>query len=490
MSTENIVPEKATIYRQAFDKMIATNQDSYKTNYGNSNLSRNYFKEYTDQEIADIISSGDLDSMRGLSRAYYYSSGYYRRLVLYYAYLLSYAYVVIPHFKKKINNQSKTNYYQALSFCDEIKIKTFSQHVALNTMIDGCYFGLLVEQNGQYSTMDLPFGYCRTRFKGLNGLSIVELNLNYFSGLTDDASRERAFQVYPREVKRAYLKFKSGNSTNINDRWYAFDEGVGIYFAMDEARPMFINTIPTIETFQTYKGLELKKQELETKKILVQQLGMNKEGEFLIEPDEGVTMHDGAVKMLQNNRDIDVLTTYAEVDVKSLSDSRQTVTSNLSTFLNFIYDEAGVSSSIFNANGNLSLDQSLKNDLSLMMVLAEKLSTYYSFITTNIVGNSSISYRVSILPVSVYNTQEYIDNTYKLATAGYSFLLPALASGLTQQEAVDIKILENELLELENLFEPLKLSSTQTGDEEGGAPTKKNEKKADKTIKNQNGEGE
>ena len=30
---------------------------------------------------------------------------------------------------------------------------------------------------------------------------------------------------------------------------------------------MFINTIPTIETFQTYRDLELKKQELETKKI-------------------------------------------------------------------------------------------------------------------------------------------------------------------------------------------------------------------------------
>ena len=33
------------------------------------------------------------------------------------------------------------------------------------------------------------------------------------------------------------------------------DEGIGIYFQMDEARPMFINTIPTIETFHTYRDL-------------------------------------------------------------------------------------------------------------------------------------------------------------------------------------------------------------------------------------------
>jgi hypothetical protein len=488
METTDIQLDRVALFKQSINKMIASNEDSYKSSYGWGKTNTTRIREYTDDEIASIIASGDIDSMRELSRSYYYSSGYYRRIILYYAYLLTYSFLVVPHYKKKVSNQGKANYYQALDFCDSIHIKSFSQHIATRTLVDGCYYGIIVEKNGLYSTMDLPFSYCRTRFKGYSGLDIVELNLNYFTTISDRDMRDRAFKAYPKEVKRAYNKYTNGTNKKLSDQWYIFDEGVGIYFKMDEARPMFINTIPAIETFQTYRDLELKKQELETKRILVQQLGTNKDGEFIIEPEEAAELHSGAVRMLSKNTDMDVLTTYAEVDVKSLSDARQTVTSNLQTFGNFIYNESGASANIFNANGNLSLDQSLKNDLSLMMSLADKLSAFYTYIVNQNVAIANVTYSVVILPISHYNTKEYIENTYKLASAGYSFLLPALASGLTQKDTVDVKILENELLELEKLFTPLRLGSTQSGD--GGAPAKSNENKSDKTIKNQNGGSE
>lgn len=482
--------DKIALFKQAIEKMVATSADAYKSSYawgGKTNNTK--VREYTEEEIEMIIASGDINSMRELSRSYYYSSGYYRRIVLYYAYLLTYSYIVIPHFRKKVNNQSKNNYLLALDFCDSIHLKTFSQHVAMRTLVDGCYYGLLTEKNGQFTTMDLPFNYCRTRFKGYSGLDIVEFDLRYFTTITDETMLEAAFRVYPKEVRRAYNTYISGKNKKYGSQWYTFDEGVGIYFQMDEARPMFINTISSIESFQTYKTLELKKQEQETKKILVQELGLsNKDGEFLIEPDEAAELHAGAVKMLSKNVDVDVLTTYAKADVKSLSDSRQTVTSNLSTFAGFIYDESGTSGNIFNAEGNLSLDQSLKNDLSLMMSLADKISIYFTYITNEFVASNNTRYSVSILPITFYNTKEYIQNTYKLATAGYSFLLPGLACGLDQRQVVDVKILENNILELVDLFIPLQLSSTQSGKEgEAGAPAKSNDKKSDKTIKNQNG---
>ncbi len=76
--------------------------------------------------------------------------------------------------------------------------------------------------------------------------------------------------------------------------------------------------------------------------------------------------------MLRDNESLDVLTTYAEVSVESLSDARQTINSNLETFQKLIYSEFGSSPNIFAADGNISLEQSIKNDMSLMMVLAEK----------------------------------------------------------------------------------------------------------------------
>ena len=237
-------------------------------------------------------------------------------------------------------------------------------------------------------------------------------------------------QFFPPDVKKTYNKYLDGKA----NRWYIIPEGQGVCFKMEEARPMFINTITAIENFETYRDLEVQKEELETKKILVQEIGVKSDGEFVIEPEEALELHRGAVSMLSNNTSLDVLTTYAEAKVLSLSDARQTVSSNLDSFEKMIYSESGASSNIFAATGNLSLAQSLNNDLSLMMTLANQISNTFTYLMNKKFETSSISFSITILPISYYNIDEYMDQQYKLATTGYSFILPALASGLSQKQ--------------------------------------------------------
>ena len=482
---------RISLFKAAVDKMIATSEESYKTDRrwgGKTNTGR--IRTYTQEEVQEIIESGNVNSMRELSRSYFYASGFYRRIIFYYGYLLTYSYLVIPHFKKKVNVNSKTNYYQALSLCEDINIKEFCGHVAMNVLIDGSYYGCFVEQKGQISTMDLPFDYCRTRFKGFSGLDIVEFNLQYFSTITDSVMREMALNIYPKAIKKAYQSYIAGKGA----QWAVIPEGTGIFFQIEDARPLFINTITAIDNFEEYRDLEIKKEENELKKILVQHLGVKTDGEFIIEPEEAEELHRGACNMLRDNESLDVLTTYAEVSVESLSDARQTINSNLETFQKLIYSESGSSPNIFAADGNISLEQSIKNDMSLMMVLAEKISKVFRFLLNEKISNTNVEYDFVILPISYYNTQEYIDETYKLATAGYSFLLPVIGCGITQKQITDIKVLENDVLDLETLLKPLNLSYTQTkagntgeNGSEGGAPTKSNTSKSDKTITNTNG---
>lgn len=482
MENEN----RLALFQASIEKMIATGEDSYRDRYGRRNRDFLRTRQYTKADIEEIILNGDIDSRRELSLSYYHLSGQYRRFILHYAYLPNYSYVIVPHYKKKISTQMKTNYYNVLDYLENLNIKTLCQHFATKVLVDGCYYGLLVRKDNQTSVMDLPFSYCRTRFKGFSGLDIVEINLQYFSSLTEDM-RESALKVYPKEVSKQYRLFRAGKAA----QWYRFDEGLGVYFCMDSEVPLFLNTIAAIEDLQEYRNLELTKQLQETKKILVQELGANKDGQFIIEPDEAVELHSGAVNMLSKNLDMDVLTTYAEVKVESLSDGRQTVTSSLNTFSDFVYGESGISMNNFNTTGNLSLVHSLRNDLSIMMSLADKFSRYFTYIVNEFVAINNVKYSFSILPVAFFNEKEYVGDAYKLATAGYSFLLPAIASGLTQRQAVDIKTLENTLLDLPSMFIPLQLSSTQSGAaNEGGAPQKEDGEKADKTIRNLDGGGE
>ena len=50
-----------------------------------------------------------------------------------------------------------------------------------------------------------------------------------------------------------------------------------------------------------------------------------------------------------------------------------------------------------------------------------------------------------ILPISYYDTSDYIKDTFKLAQSGYSYLIPSLAIGITQKDLVNLKDLENNM---------------------------------------------
>lgn len=491
LTKEEIAKERVSTFKAVTDGMIANSQNGYRTyDYGSTSLSG--IVTYTDEEIAEIISGGSQDQLSALSRSYFRASGFYRRIILFYAYLLLYAHVLVPHYKKKINANSKTYYNQALDFMDHLNIKNFCAQAAAAVLIDGIYYGIFTEKKDKVSIAKLPISYCRSNYNGYSELPIVEFDLAYFNTLLTKEQQERAFAIFPPDVKKTYNKYLDGKA----NRWYIIPEGQGVCFKMEEARPMFINTITAIENFETYRDLEVQKEELETKKILVQEIGVKSDGEFVIEPEEALELHRGAVSMLSNNTSLDVLTTYAEAKVLSLSDARQTVSSNLDSFEKMIYSESGASSNIFAATGNLSLAQSLNNDLSLMMTLANQISNTFTYLMNKKFETSSISFSITILPISYYNIDEYMDQQYKLATTGYSFILPALASGLSQKQFFDIKTLENDVLSLKDMLIPLSTAFTESAEGrirkpnagedgiDGGAPEKDQTKKSDKTIKN------
>lgn len=492
MKEDEIGKRNFSIFAKAIDDMIATNATSYKdyeTGYS-SNRSGGFLSStrsidsYTNEEIDAIIAEGYPMSMSDLSRSYFFSSGFYRRILFYYSHLLSYSYLVIPHFKDKPNAKSQKSYLNALDYCDNIKIKSFCAHAATRVLVDGAYFGAIVERNGETATMDLPFRYCRTRFKSFAGLDIVEFDVSYFNTITEGKARQAALDIYPKNVKKAFNQYlKSGLN------WCMLDEGVGIYLKLYENRPFFLNTLKAVNNFEAYRDLEIKKEELETKKILIQEIPVDKDGQLIFEPEEAKELHRGAVKMLSKNTSMDVLTTYAKVKLESLADSRQTVNSNLETFQSMIYSESGASSNIFAATGNLSLDQSLKNDLSLMMNLADQFSSLFSYLLNKQNGRGNVSYSLVILPISYYNNKEYIEQTFKLATSGYSYLLPAVASGLTQKEFLNLKILENDILKLGDQLIPLGSAFTQSSaaPAPAGRPKLPDEEKTDKTITNEGG---
>ena len=121
------------------------------------------------------------------------------------------------------------------------------------------------------------------------------------------------------------------------------------------------------------------------------------------------------------------------------------------------------------------------------MTFAYKLEQLITYIINENYSNSNISFKYTILPITYYNVSKYIDTTFKLAQSGYSFLLPALATGMSQKEFGNIKDLENNLLKLKDKLIPLSTSYTESGNGTGqvGRPKKSLEEMSDKTAANQ-----
>lgn len=335
--------------------------------------------------------------------------------------------------------------------------------------------------------MDLPAEKCITRYKDYNNNDLIEFDLSYFTSIHDETMRERAFAAFPKEFKKAYNRYQKSGS--LDDKYYLVPAGIGICFTFygggNSIAPMFLNIIPSILDYDEARATSKDLLVDEVKKIIVQKVPHLTTGELLFEPPEAEELHAGAVGMLKHNKNTSVLTTYCDVDAITSEGNSNTNTSKiLDGMSNAVANEAGVSMGMFNSSGNMALGYSTKNDLAFMMPIAHKFANFFTNLLNLLFANNSISFKYTILPISYYNENEYLDNTYKMATTGYSFLLPAITVGLSQSDLGSIKDLENDVLKLSDKLIPLKSSYTDSANaqDEGGRPTVKEEDKTDGTV--------
>ena len=484
MAEVQYTPTQLEIFKKAIDGMIAKNGKSWNESLGLSyNLQR--IKNYSKDEVEQIINSGSLLAQQKLSRNFFYKDGLYRRILIYYATILKYVGILIPNpsFGNKLSTPYiEKRYNSALEYLEKLVIPDLFTKISLRVLIDGCYYGILKEvTRTDFVLLDLPAEYCRSNFKDLHGNDIIEFNVTYFDGILDENTRKQALKVYPKVIAEHYRRYKTQKT---NSAWVKIPTDIGFCFPFfEEGRPLFLDLILATIDYDEAKDINRERDLEEIRKVLVQKVPHLSDGTLLFEPDEAEVMHAGAVGMMKGNKNISVLTTYADVDAIVSKTSSEATTNSLEKNLQNVYTTAGVSGQVFAPTGTQSLSTSITNDMSLMMVLANKYSKFLTFIINSLFANSNINFKYIFLPVSWYNVSQYITDSFKLAQSGYSYLMPAIALGLSQKDLVSIKNLENDTLKLTDILKPLESAYTQSG--EVGRPTKPVEEKSPKTLQNE-----
>lgn len=439
-------------------------------------------QDYTHESVKDIISRGSLSELRKLSRDYFYRDGFYKRLVYHYATLLKYMGVLIPI--PAIGKDLSTpfvnkKYFTAVNYLESLSLSEVFTRCTLRVMVDGAYYGIVKTLTSKELVLiDLPSEYCRSNYKDLYGNDIVEFNITYFNTIISAQERMEVLKVYPEIFMVYYNAHRRGETAS---EWLRIPSDVGVCFTLLEERPFLISAIPAILQYEDAMDIEKERDLGEIRKIIVQTIPHMNDGTLLFEPEEAAVMHEGAVGMLSNNKNVSVLTTYGDIEEISARNSTDNRDNSLDRMRQNIYAQAGASSEIFASSGSLAVDSSIKNDISLMMYLANQYSRFIGFALNALFSNSNVSFKYQILPISYHNETQYITDTFKLAQSGYSFILPALATGLTQSDLSNLKTLENDVLEFDTKLIPLlsayTISSGSQEDRQGAVSGGNDEKK-------------
>lgn len=425
------------------------------------------------ETVLRAIDSYDLKTMREISDFFYKTSGIYARIIRYMAFMYRYDWFVTPYVNDKTIKQDKLlkGFYGCLTTLDNFGVKKILGEIALKVLLHGTYYGYKVKTADSIVLQELPADYCRSRFNYGNKPA-VEFNMKFFDEqFRDTTQKMKVLKLFPDEFAKGYMLYKQGKLPpefqGDTNGWYLLDPEQTVKFtANGEDYPAFISVIPLIIDLDEAQALDKKKTMQRLLRIVVQKMPLDKNGELIFDVDEAQQLHNNAVQMLSRAIGVDVLTTFADVEVENMDASKaETQSDDLARVERQLYNEAGVSQMQFNTDGNIALEKSILNDEATMynmllqfeQFLNELLEPYNS-------SRKKVEYRVQLLTTTIYNYKE-LAKLYKEQTQlGYSKFLPQIALGQSQSSVLANAYFENDVLDLVNVFIPPLMSSTMNGD--------------------------
>lgn len=487
--------------------------------------------EYCTKEgILRALARKDYPALRAISDHFYNMSGIYRRVCNYFAELYRYDWYVEPENLNGDFDEEKlvAAFTKTLNFLDNSYLKKMCADIALKVVKYGCYYGYIIESKDRLILQELPPEYCRCIFQS-EGLPVIEFNMAYFDDkFPDEKVRAKILKMFPEEFAKGYKLYRDRKLKAEADflaewgqerdwfyqhwslfGWYVLTPGSVVKFNLNGSDiPTFISAIPNIIDLDSTQALDRRRQLQQLLKILVQKLPRDKNGDLIFDVDEARDIHNNAVAMLRRAIGVDVITTFADVDLLDVSaNATADADDDLENAERTVYNDLGVSRNLFNTDGNLSLEKSILDDESTMRDLILQFNRFFSHVIRNH-GSSRRKYnfRFYMLETTQYNYKE-MSKLYKEQTqVGFSKMLPQIALGHSQSMILNTIFFENTILHLSAIMVPPLMSSTLSSNDilditgqrlgskvqavsgeqkEAGRPEKPEDEKSDKTIANQ-----
>lgn len=493
---------KIKVFKEQSDKTLEATIQSYQDEPSYTN------RKITRASINKAIRDRNLEDIRKYSRYFYYSNNIYIRVIDYFSNMLCYYWMITPRIRKskqkEVDNDTiMDSWWDALLYIEDINPESIGPYIANKILLEGACYVAVKEKPTKKSTFGiqyLPIQYCRVRKRYLDR-DVIDFNVKYFDDkFTTTEKRLQALESYPDCISKEYLEWKSMPNKTTGSEWRTIDPKYGFRFSLrNDEVPYFMGIVLDLLDLQDVKDITMFKLEQELSKIIIQHFGINSEGNPLVDMDVLKQFHKSTSTMLSSIPGVDVITTYADIDSIDLQGSQKDSSLEpVNSIIDNVYNSAGISKLLFNADNAGTLTKSITIDENIMFIFLKQLK---GFLKTRLdvrfkkgkIGKI-LDFGVTMPEITYFNRADMIKIYKEQASLGYSKFLPAIASGQRQTDIMSLLVFENDILDLVSMMKPPASSNTVSSKisekvesddtKEVGRPKKSDEEISEKTIKN------
>ena len=431
--------------------------------------------------LGDPTTAAAQDLLRDMSRFYYCVSTHYRRAIIMLATILTNNYVIRPvSDTRKISKDEFTDkYWEYALQCRKYKFKDINPQLALRTLIDGVFYGLMIESDNSFFIKPVMHEYCKIALVE-NGVWRFAFDLNYF------CTKRTLAQLpsYGNEFVRAYEAYKGNKEKNIEGdktlRWFIPKNQICLKFDEEFTwiTPPLAGCFKAIIDLDTYQEIKKDGAILDNYKLINYTVETDSDGNPSL-PFEQIEKYynqiAGAVP-----EGIGIAVNPFKAEGITLKDTSNTTKDYTEDATNDLFNNMGLSPLLFGLGNNPTykvIELSLKIDATMMMKLLRQIERIYNVkYQLEHSKKNDLQFAIYFLEQSVFNKDE-VANRYK-NSGMYGLPVKLLYAAACDQEPIDAltaSYLENEILGCGTKIynRPLISSNTLSNgavNEEGGRP--------------------
>lgn len=463
VTKQQIAQQKKQEYIQKFAQLTQQKLRDLNTSSNGTTVT---FSTYDKDDILSYLKSPETNAknLRNASIQMYQNSSQYRRLIQYYALLPMWAYTISPLGFDSQEADAKSyleQYTKILSRVESMNIKHEMAKALTTAFRDGVIYGAIWSGKNSWFVQRINPDICQ--------LSTIEDGTWLYS-VDMSQIKEKDLFKYPPEFTTMYNTYKS---TKVKQQ--EVPSKISFCLKADETViypiPPWVSVLPSIYELELYKDLAEIATEIQNYKLIGMKIPVDKDGVPTMDFNLASKFYD----QLANNLPEYVGAAMSPMGLDSIDFNKSqagNTTDEISDATQRFWYSSGTSPLLFgdaSNNSSSALALSIKTDEEIVLSAMAQCERLLNRHLKSISG--SIKFKINILPITIFNQEKMIGFYKEAATLGLPTKMQyAAAINISPSDVSSMCFIENDVLELNNKFIPLKTSYTQTSKEPGRNP--------------------